>query len=60
MPNIELTDDEKKTLTEVLESAVSDLGYEIADTDNFDYRAGLKARKEALSAILERLKSDPG
>ena len=60
MPNIELTDDENKTLSALLESAVSDLGYEIADTDNFDYRNGLKAKKETVSAILERLKQAAG
>ena len=55
MPNIELTEEEKKTLAELLESAVSDLGYEIANTDAKDYRDGLKAKKANASAILERL-----
>lgn len=55
MPNFELTDDEVKTLAEILESAVSDLGYEIANTDSMDYRNGLKAKKANASTILERL-----
>lgn len=55
MPNLELTEDEMKTLAEMLESAVSDLGYEIANTDAKDYRDGLKSKKTTASAILERL-----
>ena len=55
MPNLELTEEENKTLAEILESAVSDLGYEIANTDSKDYRDGLKAKKANASAILERL-----
>jgi hypothetical protein len=55
MPNIELTEDENKTLAEILESAVSDLGYEIANTDSKDYRDGLKVKKANASAILGRL-----
>ena len=55
MPNLELTEDEIKTLAEMLESAVSDLGYEIANTDAKDYRDGLKAKKATASAILKRL-----
>ena len=55
MPNLELTEDEIKTLAEILESAVSDLGYEIANTDSMDYRDGLKAKKATAVAILGRL-----
>ncbi len=55
MPNLELTEDEIKTLAEMLESAVSDLGYEIANTDAKDYRDDLKAKKATAAAILERL-----
>ena len=55
MPHIELTEDEIKTLAEMLESAVSDLGYEIANTDSLDYRDGLKDKKAGLTAILKRL-----
>ena len=60
MPNLELTEDENKTLAEILESAVSDLGYEIANTDAKDYRDGLKAKKANASAILERLGQSNG
>jgi hypothetical protein len=60
MPNLEMTEDEIKTLAEVLESAVSELGYEIANTDSMDYRDGLKAKKATAAAILERLGQTTG
>jgi len=60
MPNLELTEDEKKTLAELLESAVSDLGYEIANTDAKDYRDGLKTKKANASAMLKRLGQSNG
>jgi hypothetical protein len=60
MPNLDLTEDENKTLAELLESAVSELGYEIANTDSKDYRDGLKAKKATASAILERLRQAAG
>jgi hypothetical protein len=60
MPNLELTEEENETLTEILGSAVSDLGYEIANTDAKDYRDGLKAKKANASAILERLGQSDG
>jgi hypothetical protein len=60
MPNLELTEDERRTLAEMLESAVSELGYEIANTDSADYRDGLKAKKATASKVLERLKQSAG
>lgn len=41
---------------EVLESYLSDLRMEIADTDNKDFREELKTRKAALKKILDGLK----
>lgn len=60
MPNLDLTEEEIKTLAEILESAVSDLGYEIANTDSQDYRNGLKSKKATASAVLARLGQTTG
>lgn len=42
-------------LREVLESARTDLGYEIANTDKRDYRETLKQKKELLAKVIEQL-----
>jgi hypothetical protein len=60
MPTLELSVHESEILTEVLESAVSDLGTEIADTDSRDYRNGLKIKKAIAMAILERVRNATG
>ena len=53
--NLELQPDELDVVREVLTSAISDLSPEIADTDNFEYREGLKARREVLQGVVARL-----
>ncbi|MBW2387843.1 MAG: hypothetical protein JRG89_05340 [Deltaproteobacteria bacterium] len=60
MPKLELSDHENKILLEMLESAISELGYEIANTDSADYRDGLKDKKAAAAAILQRLQEASG
>jgi hypothetical protein len=55
MPTLELDKTEIEILTEVLGSVISELGYEIANTDSLDYRNGLKDKKAGLTAILQRL-----
>ena len=55
MPTLELDELENEILTEALGSAISELGYEIANTDSLDYRDGLKDKKAGLTAILKRL-----
>jgi hypothetical protein len=55
MPTLELDKTEIEILTEVLGSTISELGYEIANTDSLDYRDGLKDKKAGLTAILQRL-----
>lgn len=55
MVRLELTEPEVDVLKEVLEYALSELRMEIADTDRKDFREQLKAQKEALTGILERL-----
>lgn len=46
---------EQEILAWALKSSVSDLGHEIADTENYEYRQDLKERKSVLRAILSRL-----
>lgn len=55
MKHLELDDDQADMLRQVLQSYVSDLGMEIADTDSMDYREGLKAKKAFLSSLIEQL-----
>jgi hypothetical protein len=55
MINLELTKEEKDILAMVLESYLSDLRMEIADTDRMDFRASLKKRKDVLKKVLETL-----
>lgn len=50
---LELSDDERRILEEVLDAAVSDLRMEIADTDSYDFRQMLKGRKHTLIKVLE-------
>ncbi|MFV1950911.1 MAG: hypothetical protein ACC630_02970 [Nitrospinota bacterium] len=54
---MELKLDEKQVevLKNFLESEISDLGMEIADTDQKDYRDELKEKKEVLKGILASL-----
>ncbi len=51
MVRLELNQEERDVLRDTLESFLSDLRYEIANTDAQDYREQLKQRK----AILERI-----
>ena len=55
MFKIKLNQEEEKILLETLQSYLSDLRYEIADTDSFDYREKLKLRKAVLEKIVKDL-----
>lgn len=55
MLNISLEIKEREILAWALKSAVSDLGAEIADTENMEFRQDLKERKAVLQSILKRL-----
>jgi hypothetical protein len=55
MINLELTKEEKDILAMILESYLSDLRMEIADTDSMDFRESLKKRKDVLTKVLETL-----
>jgi len=62
MARLELSEEEVRTLAQVLDYALSELRMEIADTDRKDFREGLKAQKQTLASILDRLRgseSDP-
>jgi hypothetical protein len=55
MSQLDLSPEEHTTLVRVLNEYVSDLGMEIADTDNKDFRDQLKKRKEVARTILGKL-----
>ncbi len=50
-----LTDEQQKILSDVLESVLGDLSYEIADTDSSTFKAGLKEKRDELKAIAKLL-----
>jgi hypothetical protein len=56
---VDLTIEEKRILHGVLESTLSDLRMEIADTDSQDFRDMLKKRKAVLQKLLEALGPPP-
>jgi hypothetical protein len=58
MIQLDLTTEEQQILAEVLESYLSDLRYEIANTDSQDFRDKLKHRKEVLQKALKELGRD--
>jgi hypothetical protein len=52
---LNLSEHEREILAQVLKSYLSDLRMEIADTDSYEFREGLKARKAVLMKVLEGL-----
>ncbi len=58
MVQLEITEDERQILLQVLESCVSDLRVEIAGTDNINYKDMLKRRKEIMLKLQRALVSD--
>lgn len=55
MIDLNLTNEEAENLKEVLTSYVSDLRMEIADTDKFEFREGLKNKETFLKDLIGRL-----
>lgn len=53
--NLEISGAEAAILRETLASAVSDLRMEVVDTEEQGLREELKAREQALLAVLDRL-----
>ncbi|UCF41021.1 MAG: hypothetical protein JSW43_01390 [Gemmatimonadota bacterium] len=60
MVHVDLTADELRILLDVLESYLSDLRMEIADTDRMDFREKLKERKAVLLKVQEALRQQTG
>ncbi len=58
MIQLELSDQERQILDETLQSYLSDLSYEIADTDLYDFREQLKAKRAVLEKIKEAITKD--
>jgi len=56
MPTVELSREQAEVLAQVLDSYLSDLRMEIADTDLQDFRDKLKQRKAVLNQILEAIR----
>lgn len=52
---IEMSEKEAEVLREALETAVSNLSVQIADTDRQNFRESLKARRDLLRGIAERI-----
>ena len=55
MIHLDLSSEEQQILDEALQSYLSDLNYEIADTDSMEYREQLKARRMVLNKIKDAL-----
>ena len=55
MVQLELTQEEREELVNVLRSSLSELRMEIAATDGVEYRDALKGRKELLMKVLAAL-----
>ena len=56
---IELTEVQCAELQRLLESTLSDLSSEIADTDDAEYRDGLRDRRTILESVLFQLDNPP-
>ena len=55
MIRLELSGEDAQTLAAAIESQLSDLRYEISNTDSLDFRETLKKKKAALIRVLEQL-----
>jgi hypothetical protein len=51
MIHIDLNEQEREILDKALQSYLSDLSYEIADTDDTDFREALKVKRSVLEKI---------
>jgi ribonuclease HII len=57
MIQLDLTKEERQALLETLDSTLSDLRMEIANTDRMDFREMLKARKAVLERVIEAVQA---
>jgi hypothetical protein len=51
--NLHLEPEQAELLREILDSAYRDLRYEVADTDNSEYKRQLRERERALRDLLD-------
>jgi hypothetical protein len=56
---VELTEEQCAELQELLESSLGDLSSEIAGTDNYEYREGLRRKRTVLESVLYLLDNPP-
>jgi hypothetical protein len=56
MTRLELTPEDARILYDVLESYLSDLRMEIANTDSYDFRQMLKQREDVLKRAIAQLR----
>jgi hypothetical protein len=56
---VELTEEQCAELQRLLEASLGDLSAEIADTDNAQYRDGLRQRRTVLESVLYQLDNPP-
>ena len=56
---IELTEEQCAELQRLLEETLGDLSTEIADTDNPQYREGLRQKRAVLESVLYQLDNPP-
>ncbi|HKK43932.1 MAG TPA: hypothetical protein VJ964_00300 [Balneolaceae bacterium] len=60
MVNLDLSQSELDILKEILDTTISDLRMEIADTDKYDHRELLKKRKRVLEKTVKTIEeADP-
>jgi hypothetical protein len=52
MIQLDISADEVTVLRETLEGVLSDLRYEINNTDSYDYKEGLKLKQKSLERVL--------
>ena len=57
MIRLQLDEEEKSIMLQLLETCISDIHVEIAGTDNFDYKNMLKGRKAVMIKVLEALQA---
>lgn len=57
MIHLQLDENEKEALSSALKSYLSDLSYEIANTDKQSFRDELKTRRDLLQKVLNTLDS---
>jgi len=58
MTQLELSVEEREVLADTLQIYLSNLSYEIANTDSMDFREGLKHKREILNNIQSMLQTN--